>query len=389
MRMKLLKSVVYQDNMVRKRILFLIICLVFMTLLLVPVNIFAEENLPSIETSVIAGDNFTVGLKNDGTVIAIGDKDFSELKEWRNIKEIAVYNELIVGLRQDGTVVASKPYKGEDIYTWKNIVQVATNGYFVAGLKSDGTVVMTKGGVPWNNIKKIDGVFIYKCNGFIGTKDDKTLLICDCTNGIEGTAEFFSQFTEIEKIVSSYDMIVGLKSDGTVIAYHHMWKNVDVAPWTDIKDVGIDDKGNIFGVKSDGSVVVSCFYLGSFKESDIDVTSWNDIVAISAGKNHVVAMREDGKIFAAGDNTYGQCDVSGWNLTPLLGDANDDGSINAEDALAILKCSAKVEAFGKEYLPGKWSFSNAKVTDVKPEMVTAEDALKILKYAAGIIKDFN
>lgn len=37
-----------------------------------------------------------------------------------------------------------------------------------------------------------------------------------------------------------------------------------------------------------------------------------DVIAISAGLYHSVAIRADGAVIATGNNDYGQCNVSDW-----------------------------------------------------------------------------
>jgi hypothetical protein len=91
------------------------------------------------EAQVAAGSFCTVGLKTDGTVIAVPHLD---VESWTNIQQVAVGTIQVVGLRTDGTVVAMG---SNDVASWRHIQQVAVGGYDViehtVGLKSDGTVV--------------------------------------------------------------------------------------------------------------------------------------------------------------------------------------------------------------------------------------------------------
>ena len=41
-------------------------------------------------------------------------------------------------------------------------------------------------------------------------------------------------------------------------------------------------------------------------------SDWTDVVAIESGENHSLGVHRDGTVVAAGGNTYGQCNVSGW-----------------------------------------------------------------------------
>ncbi len=42
------------------------------------------------------------------------------------------------------------------------------------------------------------------------------------------------------------------------------------------------------------------------------VADWKNVVAISVGGYHTVGLTSNGTVVAVGDNSYGQCDVSGW-----------------------------------------------------------------------------
>lgn len=65
----------------------------------------------------------------------------------------------------------------------------------------------------------------------------------------------------------------------------------------------------------------------------------------------------------------------------VLGDVNEDGKINAEDALLVLKHAAKLESIAKPV--------RLLAADVnKDEKIDAVDALEILKKVANIIDDF-
>ena len=96
--------------------------------------------------AVSAGGNHIVGLKNDGTVVAVGFNDIGQcnVESWRNIVAIAAGFAHTVGLKQDGTVVAvGYDEVGQcDVEQWKDIVAISA-GVNTVGLKSDGTVLAT------------------------------------------------------------------------------------------------------------------------------------------------------------------------------------------------------------------------------------------------------
>ena len=71
----------------------------------------------------------TVGLKSDGTVVAVGDNSYGQLDvgSWSNIVQVAAGDVHTVGLKSDGTVVAVgwNDYGQLDVGSWSGIVQVA------------------------------------------------------------------------------------------------------------------------------------------------------------------------------------------------------------------------------------------------------------------------
>jgi len=103
---------------------------------------------------VAAGDVHTVGLKADGTVIAVGDNQFEQcdVGNWTDITQVAAGSYHTVGVRSDGTVVAvgSNGYGQCDVDDWTDIIQVAAGRFLTLGLKDDGIMIATSLVVHWN-----------------------------------------------------------------------------------------------------------------------------------------------------------------------------------------------------------------------------------------------
>ena len=72
---------------------------------------------------------YTVGLKADGTVVAVGDNTDGqcEVSDWRDIVAISAGYGHTVGLKSDGTVVAvgSNEYGQCNVTDWRDIVAVS------------------------------------------------------------------------------------------------------------------------------------------------------------------------------------------------------------------------------------------------------------------------
>ncbi|GAB2533894.1 immunoglobulin-like domain-containing protein [Gracilibacillus alcaliphilus] len=67
----------------------------------------------------------------------------SGVADWKNIVQVAGGSSHTVGLKEDGTVVATGiNWEGEmNVTDWEDIVQVSTKGVVTVGLKSDGTLI--------------------------------------------------------------------------------------------------------------------------------------------------------------------------------------------------------------------------------------------------------
>lgn len=95
---------------------------------------------------VSAGISHTVGLREDGTAIAIGDNADGQcdIESWNDLIAIDTAGRHTVGLKSDGTVVAvgRQDFGKCNVSDWTDIVAIVADIPTV-GLKSDGTVVAT------------------------------------------------------------------------------------------------------------------------------------------------------------------------------------------------------------------------------------------------------
>ncbi len=95
--------------------------------------------------AVYAGDYHTVGLKADGSVVAVGNNPYGEcnVSGWTDIVAVSTGNCHTVGLKADGSVVAvgDNDYGQCNVSRWKGIIAVSAGGNHTVGLKADGSVV--------------------------------------------------------------------------------------------------------------------------------------------------------------------------------------------------------------------------------------------------------
>src|SRR3989304_8446847 len=94
---------------------------------------------------VAAGFYHTVGLKDDGTVVAVGENLYGQCDadSWEDIVQLAAGSQHTVGLKADGTVVAvGDNTSGQcNVGNWTDIVMVAAGVQHTVGIKANGRVV--------------------------------------------------------------------------------------------------------------------------------------------------------------------------------------------------------------------------------------------------------
>lgn len=273
----------------------------------------------TVRDTISAGQNHTVGLRSDGTVVAVGNNGSGQcdVLDWKNIVAVAAGSFYTVGLHTDGTVVATGQNKyGEcNVSNWKNIaaVAVAEGGSHTVGLHTDGTVVATGANEygqcnvsRWKNIVAVAAGGSYT----VGLCADGTVVAVGKND--DGQCNV-SNWKNIAAVAAGGSYTLGLSIDGSVvIAGSELYRSV--SDWKNIVAITAGYR-SIVGLKSDGTVIVRC--LVNYGQSA--VSNWENIVAISAASSFTVGLCTDGTVVAVGENDNGQCNVSGWTeiRTPI------------------------------------------------------------------------
>ncbi len=216
--------------------------------------------------------------------------------------------------------------KKQRIYQYSAERIVAEYDY-ILGVKSDGHVVYKDCniyGFELNNWTDI--ITLFGNDSFIvGLKSDGTVVAETDVQGFESISGSANGWKDIVTVSVGAESIVGLKSDGTVVAAtkrSDFWSEYKskLSSWTDIVAIssGVFNTHTV-GLKSDGTVVTT------YNKSWFDVSDWKDIVAIDSGYSHIAGLRSDGTVVATGDNDYGQLDVSGWKDIIAIDLFSEDG----------------------------------------------------------------
>ena len=264
---------------------------------------------------VSAGETHTVGLKSDGTVVAVGDNEHGQrdVGDWANIIQVAAGGYHTVGLKSDGTVLAAGyNYYGQcDVSSWTDIIQVAAGAYHTVGLRSDRTVLAVGYTYWWQcNVGAWTNIIQVAAGGYhtVGLRADGTVVAVGYN--FHGQCDV-DDWTGIIQVAAGGYHTVGLKSNDTVVAVgDNGYERCNIGGWTNIVQVAAGSYHTV-GLRADGTVVA----VGYNYHAQCDVSSWINIIQVTAGGYHTVGLRSDGAVAAVGFNYHGQCNVGGWDLS--------------------------------------------------------------------------
>ena len=164
-------------------------------------------------TDIAASSFHKVAVDRDGYVFAEGHNSNGccDVDNWREIKAVACGNDFTVGLRYDGTVVTTSRHTV--VNTWTEIVEIAAGWDFIVGLRVDGTVLTA--GTKYSTKNWVDVIAVSAGHDFILglTKD--------------GDALYTGQYSNVERTVRTWTRLVaiqagereaaGIREDGTVL----------------------------------------------------------------------------------------------------------------------------------------------------------------------------
>lgn len=156
---------------------------------------------------------------------------------------------------------------------------------------------------------------------------------------------------------------VGLRADGRVVAAGDDSGDYDfnVQDWRDIIGItAVDD--DTFALRSNGTVTKELHedenennWYGIFEEHRQEIKRWKNIVAISGGGDgfmrcgHIVGLRADGTVVAAGNNDYGQCNVEAWHdIVAIAAGTNHTVGLRSDGTVVSTKYPRKDDIFARD-----------------------------------------
>ncbi len=293
---------------------------------------------------IAAGENFTLGVKKDGSVLAWGDNTFGLLGSGNvgpanrsntpvlvngltNITALAAGSIHAMALKNDQTVwtwgvrnagLLGHQMGGLQVTDLSNVIAIAAGPKHSVVLKNDGTV-WTWGDYTYGQLG--DGRFAETLpekdrNGSLFSHTEKLMM--------RGSPVQVIGIANVTSIAAGGNHTIALRSDGTVWTWGansvgQLGNGTYAHSPLPVQVKGLDNVKGIAGgltytiaLKNDGSVWMwgsNVPYEKDMKEkinTPIQVRGLSEILAISAGHNHSLAYKRDGTIWAWGYNAAGQ-----------------------------------------------------------------------------------
>lgn len=291
----------------------------------------------NLNNVISSGIRCFVGITNDNKAIGKTYTDYEQcnLNNWENVISIDTFSCITIGLFESGQVKVSGFYdnnKKIDTTQWKNIIDIAAGDQFVVGLTKDGTVVgdglNQKGQYKFENCENEKIIAIDAGWEFsVGLTEDRKLLFSgNCEEQKKDFNEHYKDWKDVINISAAggeptekkrgSGHTVGLKSDGTVVAVgDNTWGQCNVSTWENIVKVSAGDWYTV-GLTEDGIVLITdenrkgTRYIDEEKLEEINEKK--DVIDIAAGYGQTFFLHSDGHVSTFGFDDFNE--ISTWDM---------------------------------------------------------------------------
>ena len=257
-------------------------------------NLYGQSTIPPGLTDVVsvaAGSLHSLALKADGTVAAWGWNDYGQTTVPAGLSgviRVSAGSSHSMALKSDGTVVAwGGLYSGSSSFQvpiappsgLSNVVAISAGSGHSLALKSDGSVAawgystFGQNTIPsgLSNVTQVSDEGTYS----MSLKADGTVVAWGISSYVR--TAFLATLSNVASVSAGELHALALKTDGTVVAW-----------------------GSNSSYYTICCGVTSSFYTGQ----SVVPPGLNNVVAISAGGRHSLALKADGTVVAWGSNSH-------------------------------------------------------------------------------------
>lgn len=329
---------------------------------------------------IAAGKSVSIGVRKDGTLLTAGSllngtsgdaAALATVGAWTNVFIADAGAGHVAALLNDGTVVAAGDNSSGqcDVGSWSDIVWIACGDAFTVGLKSDGTLVATSGApaavTSWAEVKKLAAGGASAVAAI--TAEGKLVATIDIAE-LEG-------YSDLVDVGADDCGVACVRADGTVVSAltaettydpDYAYGEVDLATIANAVGVSVGEKHVVvllkdgsaaaYGVNDDLQCDVGRFNLRPYREqlpdasyavrglkAGMTVADAKAQIAAAAGASDVQlekagASAADAEVVATGMNV--KCDGADYGTVVILGDVDENGTLDAADRELIAAASA-------------------------------------------------
>ncbi|MBQ8954116.1 MAG: hypothetical protein IJ048_08365, partial [Clostridia bacterium] len=181
---------------------------------------------------------------------------------WENVVEIACGDYATFARFADGTVAAAGYLSYEGMAAWRGVTRLCAGAYMAAGLYGSGSVYATHPSAQAAGFSNLVDLALTTGGAAGLTK----------SGDVSATFDGFPGWQDVVQISAGNHCLLGIRADGRVLA--HFFRYTDA----------------------------------------METAQFADAVCVSAGGAHSVVLDGEGRVYAFGNNDYGQCSLEGWRL---------------------------------------------------------------------------
>lgn len=280
-------------------------------------GIASSSNTVDNNSRLILTDTYSMYVTDDGELKALGTDYSTTESALQDAVQISSYGSLAAGLKKNGTAVTNS--SSIDVSDWDDLTAVSAGADHVVGLKSDGTVVCEGNSSACDVGEWTDVSSIYAGNGItVALKNDGSFL----SSGGVGIPDV----TGVKAVAVTDDVLYYETSNGSVktISLTSGASALSTSSLTGVKTLAASDQ-ILAGLNSNGTVEIEC------SDDDISdaVGKWENVACIAVHGSTIIGYTKDGKMYGAGDNDYGQYEVTAESAAEKTSEPTASASASA------------------------------------------------------------